>query len=266
MIGRLNKDPGGPITFGMFTRFVASAQKRIEGSNYDARKTVLKYDDVMRQQREIVYKLRRDTLVSDSVENVIIDYVNQTIDRVISPYIVSVGKNKYDIDDKGICKALNGIYFDLNTFDEETLQDLDEVEINNLIHEKAIQALNDKKDNVPDYVYSEFLKIILLRTIDQFWMKHIDTMSELRQSVMLQSYAQVNPLYVYQNDGLKLFKQLMIDISDLVCKYAIRARLNFEQKREAVVKNTRTNEGSTEVRKRQHTSKGRNSNRKPWQR
>jgi preprotein translocase subunit SecA len=106
-----------------------------------------------------------------------------------------------------------------------------------------LKEIELKKSQTPDVVFQEFLKVIMLRVIDTYWTQHIDTMSELRQGVTLQSYAQQNPLVIYQQEGLRLFKEMTFNIGRDVSKYILRAHIQMSAEREAVVKNTATNQG-----------------------
>jgi preprotein translocase subunit SecA len=107
--------------------------------------------------------------------------------------------------------------------------------------------MQTKKENTPEVVYNEFLKVIMLRVIDTYWTQHIDTMSELRQGVSLQSYGQNNPLTMYQQEGLRLFNTMVLNISKDVTRFALRAHIQMDAQREAVVKNTSTNQGQLDT-------------------
>ncbi|MDR2822508.1 MAG: preprotein translocase subunit SecA [Acholeplasmatales bacterium] len=257
---------GEPLSLKIFSRLITSAQKRIEGNNYDTRKSVLKYDDVLRKQREIIYKRRRDILTSPSVEETVINLIKDCISRNLNNFIEKVGKNKYEIDDEGIVKTFNGNFFNQGYIDLDILKSKDELGVRDYILKLALDSLEEKKSSVPSEVYNEFLKVVMLKVIDTYWMKHIDVMSELRQSVMLQQYAQINPLMIYQQEGLKLFNTLVENISDDVTKYAVRAKLVADVKREQVVKNTATNEGRDDSQRRQRSNKNRSTKKLPWSR
>ncbi|MDY0075010.1 MAG: preprotein translocase subunit SecA [Acholeplasmataceae bacterium] len=264
MLERLNTT-GEPLASKLFSRFVSSAQRRIEGNNYDTRKNVLKYDDVLRKQREIIYKERRDVLTLDSIENQVRETVKSSLTKTLNQFIHQVGKNQYKIDDDNIIATFNGNIFMPNTLVKETIEQMDEKELENYILELAEKELNRKKDMVPPEIYNEFLKVVMLRVIDTYWMRHIDAMSELRQAVSLQAYGQQNPLVVYQQQGLSMFTEMVDSISRDVTRYAIRAQIQYNVEREAVVKNTQTNEGRTEQRpKKPKVKKNRQQRNLPW--
>ena len=136
---RLNTT-GEPLASKIFSRFVASAQKRIEGNNYDTRKSVLKYDDVLRKQREIIYKERRDVLTLESIESQVRDTVKNSIAKTLKQFIHPLGKNQFDIDDDNIIATFNGNIFLPNTLVKEEVEKMDEVEL-----EKHILELAEKR-------------------------------------------------------------------------------------------------------------------------
>ncbi|MDX9691601.1 MAG: preprotein translocase subunit SecA [Acholeplasmataceae bacterium] len=264
LLERLNTS-SEPLSSKLFSRFVTSAQKRIEGNNFDMRKNVLKYDNVLRKQREIIYKERRDVLTLDSIEDQVVETIQNSLKSLVNQFIHQVGKNEFDIDDDNIIAQLNGNIFQPETFTKEILEQFDEVEIVNFVIEQAMNELKRKKELVPIEIYNEFLKVIMLRIIDTHWMRHIDTMSELRQAVSLQAYAQQSPLVIYQKDGLRLFNEMIQSIARDVTRYAIRGQINYNVEREAVVKNTQTNEGRTDSRpKKPKIKKNRAQRNLPW--
>jgi len=264
MLERLNAG-GEPLSSKMFSRFVASAQKRIEGNNYDTRKQVLKYDDVLRKQREIIYKERRDVLVLESIEEEVRTTIQKSISSTINQFIHQVGKNQFKIDDDNIIATFNGNIFQQGTIQKETIEKMDEDELRTYILDLAIKEMDRKKESVPPEVFNEFLKVVMLRVIDTYWMRHIDAMSELRQGVSLQSYGQQSPLVLYQQEGLRMFNDMVKNISTDITRYAIRAQINYNVEREAVVKNTQTNEGRTDVKpKKPKIKKNRGQRNLPW--
>lgn len=264
LLERLNTT-GEPLSSKLFSRFVTSAQKRIEGNNYDTRKNVLKYDDVLRKQREIIYKERRDVLTLDSIEQQVRETVKKSLSQTLHQFIHLVGKNQYKIDDDNIIATFNGNIFMPNTLQKETIEKMDETELEAYILDLSEKELDRKKAMVPPEIYNEFLKVVMLRVIDTYWMRHIDAMSELRQAVSLQAYGQQSPLVIYQQQGLKMFNEMVENISRDVTRYAIRAQIQYNVEREAVVKNTQTNEGRSEAKPKKPKVKRSHSQRNlPW--
>lgn len=264
MLERLNTS-GEPLSSKLFSRFVTGAQKRIEGNNYDSRKNVLKYDDVLRKQREIIYKERRDVLVLESIEDQVRTTITNSIHSTVQQFVHQVGKNQFEIDDDNIIATFNGNIFQPETLVKETIEKMDEKELLDYILNIANQEIDRKKEQVPPEIFNEFLKVVMLRVIDTYWMRHIDAMSELRQGVSLQAYAQQSPLVIYQKEGLRMFNDMIRNISNDVTRYAIRAQIQYNVEREAVVKNTSTNQGTTDQRpKKPKVRKNRGQRNLPW--
>ena len=261
MIQKYN-EPGKPLTSKIISRFVEGAQKRIEGNNFDSRKNLLKYDDVIRVQREIIYKERRDVLTKPSIEEDVLNTILNTVGTWIDQHITLEGKIE-KIDYEGIVNQFDGAIFMPGIVTLENIQNMDKEALKSYIIDLAKAEIDKKRENVPAEVFNEFLKVVMLRVIDTYWMRHIDTMSELRQGVTLQAYGQQNPLIIYQKEGFRLFNELVQNISNDVTRYALRAQIQVNVQREAVVKNTATNEGSSEKPKKPKVRKRRYAN-VPW--
>lgn len=242
----------------MFSRFVESAQKRVEGSNFDSRKSVLEYDEVLRKQREIIYGQRHQVLFMDDMTDTIVKMINNTFDREITSCIDRDSRKSLVIAKK-VMSEFSGVYFNPEDLHENDFDGKTAIEASDTLIETSMNLLNEKKDKYPE-IYKEFLKVILLRVIDTYWMNHIDDMSELRQAVRLQAYAQVNPLREYQDIGFKKFETMICNIEQDTTKYINRAKIQNNSERQEVVKPTGTNSGEASTARRQAISKkvGRN--------
>ncbi len=221
-----------PLESKMFTKVVTNAQERIEGNNFDTRKNVLKYDDVMRRQRELFYSERTEVITRDSIEDLALNMLHKAIEDVAYSHMKQVGNNKYDIDDDAICNAFNTEFFGGPVLSVDIIKTKDDNEIVEYIMAEATKRLYEKKDNFPKEVYEEFLKVVVLRVLDTFWQKHIDDMQALRQGVGLSAYAQENPLQIYQAEGFNKFETMMKNINKDVAKYLIRAQIRANDHRE----------------------------------
>ena len=220
-----NPDADGyetPLESKMFSRFVESAQKKVEGANYDSRKNVVEYDEVLRKQREVIYGQRKDILFLDDMEPTIRKMIKNVVKRNIGGYIVHEKKNS----------------------------EVDAVRFMNEFASKFFEELENKKTQVPNEVFQEFLKVVLLRVVDSHWMDHIDQMSNLRQSIGLQSYAQINPLREYQQIAFETFNDMIATINDEVVLNVNRVILRENLQREEQAKVTGTNAGADETAKR----------------
>ena len=268
IIGTLQKaqDTGEPVTSRMISSLITGAQKRSEGVNSEIRKNVLRYDDVLRVQREIIYAERTMILTKDSVEAEVMKFIESTVEAEADEFIIPHGRNRFEIKDEALLHHFESFMIPKGMLKLEELQKMDEVEIVQHIKDLAIQLLVSKKDNVPIEVYNEFLKVIMLRVIDTYWMRHIDAMSELRQGVRLQSYGQQNPLIIYQREGKRMFDEMRYNIAKDISRYAALGRIQLNVSREAVVKNTSTNQGEDAGKQRRNRPKRVHRNQLPWNR
>ena len=248
-----NPDEDGnetPLESKMFSRFVESAQKRIEGANFDRRKNVVEYDEVLRKQREIIYGQRKDILFLEDMEPIVLRMFRSVVDRLVPTFQDFEDKRNKGVDTERFMKEFCNKYFNYGTFEAFEFDDLSIEEVKDVVYNKLVENLHEKRELVSIEAYQEFMKVVLLRTVDRYWMDHIDQMSSLRQSIGLQSYAQVNPLREYQSIGFEMFQELIANIENEVTVYASRAQLRDNLKREEVAKPTGTHSGNDEPTKR----------------
>lgn len=232
---RLNLTDEGDDNFiqsKMLTRQVESSQKRVEGNNYDTRKSVLEYDEVMREQREIIYSQRLQIINEDqSLEKVTKGMIRRTIHRVVESHTLTDQKEWnlegiVDFAHNSICAP-----------DELSISDLEgksAAEIEGILNEKAIEIYKEKQEQLNgDNQMLEFEKVVILRVVDRKWTDHIDDMDQLRQSVGLRGYAQIDPLTEYQTEGYERFQQMIAaidyDVTRILMKSQIRQNLQREQ-------------------------------------
>ena len=231
-----------PIESKMFTKMVTSAQQRIEGNNYDARKNVLKYDDVIRKQRETFYSQRTEVLTEQSIEDATLRMAKEAIVSIVGSHLTQVSQNKYDIDDDAIANDFNTQYFGPNRVNVEELKTRDEEPIIEYLNDIFLNIVNEKKEMCPDNVFQEVLKAIVLRILDQNWTSHIDKMDGLRQGIGFNSYAQQNPLQIYQQRGYQMFEEMMDKIRREVLRYLCHVQIRQNIEREDNTKNISTNQ------------------------
>ncbi|HLR65669.1 preprotein translocase subunit SecA [Virgibacillus alimentarius] len=248
MMERLGMDDTQPIESKMVSRAVESAQRRVEGNNFDARKTVLSYDDVLREQREIIYKQRFEVIDSDEdlreiIENMIISSLN----RVVATHTQDDDEDHWDL--KAIIEYVHGNLLDQDDILEEDLKGKDVEEINDLIMEKVRARYDEKEEELSEEQMREFEKVILLRTVDTKWMDHIDQMEQLRQGIHLRAYGQNDPLREYQLEGFAMFEEMVASIEDEVAKYIMKAQIRDNLQRQEVAKNTQAVSGGEEEKK-----------------
>ena len=204
-------DDDAVIKSRFLTHQVESAQKRVEGNNYDSRKNVLQYDDVMREQREIIYKERQEIITEDkSLKWVLMPIFKRTIQREVEQH--TLGDRK-DWDLKGIIDFAEEVIVKPDTVTVADLADKSPRQMVDFLMGYAKQIYKDKQKQLYDPAQMlEFEKVVLLRVVDSHWTDHIDVMDQFRQSVGLRGYGQLNPLVEYQTAGYHMFEQMIADI------------------------------------------------------
>ena len=262
MMTKLGMDDNQPIQSGMVSRAVESAQKRVEGNNFDARKRLLQYDDVLRQQREVIYKEREEVLNTDNMRALVENMINESIENAVAVH--TQGEQK----DWNLQSLID--YVSANLLDEGELtvadfEGLTAEQIVNVIKEVAVTRYNEKEELMTPERMREFEKVILLRAIDTKWIDHIDAMDQLRQGIHLRAYGQNDPLREYQQEGFAMFEDMVDSIREDVTKYAMKAEIRNNLQREEVAKGQAVNpkeEGNAKPKKmpvRKATEVGRNN-------
>ena len=220
MQGLFNQMGDMPIENKTVSKAISSAQKRVEGINFDARKALLDYDDVMRLQRETMYEQRNYILEHDDIHSAIDDMYRRVMGRIVGEHTTHDGK-KDVIDYKGIVDSLKVIGSEVK---EDDINNLDVDECVNRLAEITFGAYNKKIDEFKDQI-KPLEKTMVLRTIDRAWVNHIDVMSKLRDGIGLRSYAQNNPLQAYVEEGYELFETMMNSISDQVVVFCNNVKI-----------------------------------------
>ena len=237
-LDRMNLDEeDAVIRSRMLTRQVESAQKRVEGNNYDTRKQVLQYDDVMREQREIIYAERRDVITADrDLGPEIKAMIKRTIKRTVEAH-------SHSDRDEALAAILN--FAKNNLVDEQSIQqsDLENLSFDEIKEELFNRAMvvydaQMAKLKTPDAV-KEFQKVLILMVVDNKWIDHIDALDQLRQSVGLRGYAQNNPVVEYQSEGFRMFQAMIGAIEFDVTRTMMKAQIH-QQERERVSQNATT--------------------------
>ena len=244
-----------PLQMKVLSKFIEGAQRKVEGFNFDNRKSVVEYDEVLRKQREVIYKQRNDILFLDDMEPVVLKMMDSVVARRVPMYFTLDHKTEV-FEKERFIKEFVRMFFNLTNVDEDEFDDKSSTELQQYVLEKFHEGINDKKEIVPLEQFREFLKVVLLRVIDRHWMEHIDQMSSLRQSIRLQSYAQLNPLREYQEIGFEMFNNMIASIEDEVVQLINRAQVQQNLQREEVAKPTGTSGGSDETTKRKPVKAG----------
>ena len=244
MVDKLGMDENEPIESKMVTKAVESAQKRVEGNNYDMRKNLLEYD-------EVIYGQRQDILETEDLTDVIFGMIDSSVTRLVHTYSVgeaqdSKQKDAPEYNYEGLLNYLNTNLFPVNKVELSALEGKTEAEMIEYIANLVKDDYRQKEQSIDSSIFHEFQKVIVLRVVDTHWMNHIDAMDALRQGIHLRSYGQINPLHEYQSEGFEMFNRLIERIEDDVTRYILRAEIRQNLQREEVAKPTATNSGKEE--------------------
>jgi len=263
MMQKLGMDDSQPIQSRMVSKAVESAQKRVEGNNFDARKQLLQYDDVLRQQREIIYQQRNDVMESENLRGIVEKMIVSVIERAVSVHTPS-NEEEEQWNLQGIIDYVNANLLPEGDITAEDLKRKDPEEMVDFIFDKVKIRYDQKEEFLSPEQMREFEKVILLRSVDSKWIDHIDAMEQLRQGIHLRAYGQIDPLREYQAEGFAMFESMVVAIEEDTAKYVMKAEIRNNLEREEVAKGQAVNpkeEGGEVKRKpiRKEESIGRNA-------
>ena len=238
------------LTSKMISRGVESSQKRVEGNNFDARKRLLEYDEVLRKQREIIYGERDEIIDHDDVSELLNDMIERSVQRTVEFYDLDTEE---DIDYDQYVKTLTDMYLPEDDISVDEIRGRGAEEIYTIVMDKVKAHLAEKEETLGQEKMRLFERMMMLRTMDQKWVEHIDSMDQLRTGIHLRSYGQINPLREYQNEGIQMFENMLVNIEDDTSKFVLKTtvRTDEEMKREQVVdkKQMQTGDGKQKAKK-----------------
>ena len=246
MMERMNIDEDTPIENKMLSRAIEQAQTTVESRNFQARKSVLEYDDVMNKQREIIYGQRKQVLAGMDVKGIIMGMMESAIGHQVRSAFM--GQEHLDmVQCKELLRGLEGVYFTKYTvkIDESQLPTLTEDDFIDMFTKAAADFYEKKEQEITPPVMRELERVVLLRVVDEYWMDHIDAMQELRQGIRLRAYAQTNPVDAYKKESLEMFEEMIDAMKEETVRrlYSVRLRQNEEVKRERVASGMTENVG-----------------------
>ena len=223
-----------------FTRSVEQAQKRVEGNNYDIRKSLLQYDDVMNNQREIIYKKRNEILDEESIHEMVLTTFRHHIEDLVKAHLYPEGELTQE-DYKEIIEFVNEnlLKKDLK---EKDIIGKETNEIIDYICKKVIDEYESKIKDIPEEIHNEFEKVITLQVLDNYWTEHINTMSHLREGIHLRGYAQEDPLRAYTMEGFDMFDRMLQNIDKDVSIFLLKAEIRQNIERKEKTKKLLTND------------------------
>ena len=223
-----------------FTKSIGTAQKRVEGNNFDIRKQLLQYDDVMNNQREIMYDRRNEILDSESIHETVVDTFRRHLEDLVKSHIAPEGYLT-DNDLEDIVEFVNENLLKKDIKKSE-IENMDEDEVIESLFKLVVTEYEEKLEDIPEEVTDEFEKAISLQVIDNYWMEHINTMSHLREGIHLRGYAQEDPLRAYTMEGFDLFDEMNQKIDKDISVFLLRAEIKQNIERKEVSKTKITND------------------------
>ena len=261
IVDAMNVPEDMAIQHKMISGAIETAQKKIEGRNFSIRKNVLEYDDVMNTQREIIYEQRRDVLNTENISEIVFKLANAKIEKIVSSYVAQA-QNLDDIDFESMNAVLKNIFGRDNIVVKDEVESLEVDYFINMIEEKvkAIYAENHKEAIAlqKDYIINNFEKMIVLKTVNDKWIDHIDAISDLKEGIGLRAYAQTNPLEAYKIECYNMFEELVDSIQEDATKAVFSIKMKKEEDmqklnigKEKIVNMSTNNAGSSEPEKKE---------------
>ena len=249
MMETLKIDDDTPIDAKVLSGAIENAQKKVESKNFQARKNTLEYDDVMNVQREVIYKQRRQVLDGENMGSFIRTMIHRWIDESVHGHL---GEGKHLTQESWLqaTEPFRGLFFPADQFQysDAELEKLKPDELVSQLEEQALAVYDAKEASLGDELMRELERVMMLRTVDEYWMDHIDAMEELKKGIVLRAYAQTNPVDAYKKEGFEMFEGMIQAIQEETIRRIIVARVQTnEVKRERVAKVTGTSGGSDET-------------------
>lgn len=233
MMERLGFDEDSPIESRLITRAIESAQKRVEGSNFDARRVVLQYDDVINLQREKIYGDRRQILGAEKIRDVVMPMIRSVVERAVDKHCPGDDVPE-DWDLEGLAGYAHANFLPEDRVNKDDLWGKEKEEIVELLMARIEQLYGEREEMIGEETMREFEKVVVLRAVDSKWMDHIDAMDQLRQGIHLRAYGGNDPLREYQFEGHNMFLSMIERIEEEVTLYIMKAQVESNVKREAV--------------------------------
>lgn len=231
---RLGMDDDQPIEHPLITRSIENAQKRVEARNFDIRKHVLEYDDVMNKQREVIYSQRKKVLEGENLKESILGMIEEVISNMVDTYCVE-GVHPEEWDLKGLIEYAEDIFLPRNSFRIDNVEEVTREELKQRLVEKALALYESREKELGSDTMREFERVITLKIVDKKWMDHIDAMDQLRQGIGLRAYGQRDPVMEYKFEGYEMFKAMIRSIQEDTVKYLFKAQVQNIPQRHQVV-------------------------------
>ncbi|MQL52568.1 preprotein translocase subunit SecA [Desulfofundulus thermobenzoicus] len=242
LMDRLGIEEDMPIEHNLITRSIESAQKRVENRNFDIRKHVLQYDDVMNQQREIIYRQRRQVLTGENLQEVIRQMIEETVQRTVDTYCPE-GVHEEEWDLAGLLRQAEQLYLPGHKLAPEDFQDAGRQHIRDRLLAMALETYEAREAELGAELMRELERLVLLRIVDEKWMDHLDAMDQLREGIGLRAYGQKDPLIEYKFEGYEMFQNMIASIQEDVVRYIYRVNVVQTPRQRQTVENRYQEEG-----------------------
>lgn len=224
IMDKLGLEEDVPIEHGLVTRSIENAQKRVENRNFGIRKHVLEYDDVMNQQREVIYQQRMKVLLEENLKDVVLQMITDSVQRAVEVYAPDgVIPEEWDLE--GLLTHAEQLFLPGHDLQPADLEDMGREAIKDLLLEKSLAAYDARESELGAEVLRELERAVLLRMVDEKWMDHLDAMDQLREGIGLRAYGQKNPLVEYKFESYQMFQNMVEAIQDDVVRYVFRVSL-----------------------------------------
>ena len=224
MMDKLGMEEDEPIENKIVTSSIENAQKKVEERNFNIRKMVLEYDDVMNQQREVIYKERRKVLDQEDLRSTVMEFTHKIVDRAMSMYCPQESYSE-DWDLKNLVRYCEEYFAPFGELKEEKLADLGRDEIGEYLHKLADDIYASREEEISPEIMRELENLVMLKVVDNHWMEHLDAMDMLREGVGLRAYGQKDPLVEYKFEAFDMFEAMIEAIEDDVVKYMYRVNV-----------------------------------------
>ncbi|MEE9536983.1 MAG: preprotein translocase subunit SecA [Desulfobacterales bacterium] len=227
---KLGMPDGEPIEHNMISKAIENAQARVEGHNFEIRKQLIEYDDVMNQQREVIYRQRREALDGSSLKPSIVEMIREKAEEIADTFTAQIAAPE-EWDLKGIRDAVfKQFNFRLNSFDADTLEDLDRGGLADLIFDEASKVYDQRETTIGPEEFRQLERVVMLQTVDNLWKDHLFSMNHLKEGIGLRGYAQQNPLIVYKKEGFEMFNDMISRVKDETLGILFRIQIEEPKK------------------------------------
>ncbi|MBB5173421.1 preprotein translocase subunit SecA [Texcoconibacillus texcoconensis] len=263
MMEKLGMDEDQPIQSKIVSRAVEQAQKRVEGNNFDARKQLLQYDDVMREQRDVIYDQRNAVLETENLRSIVEQMIHSMIERNVQAYTPEEEVPE-DWNWQGIIDHMNATVLDEGDLTVNDIYGQEPEEIVEQITDLVKKKYDEREEAFTPEMMREFEKVVLLRVVDTKWTNHIDQMDQLRQGIHLRAYGQNDPLREYKFEGFEMFEEMIASIEEDVSKYMMKAQIQQNLQREQVAEGEAVHNSVTEEKQKSQKEQERAKKKTPY--